>query len=97
MDPIVNDSFIALFLQSTIYILIDCHIYIWLESRYDASEYEYDLSLFSPCKINLFLRILRKRPDNITFMIWHPCFKQQTVGFGDTLYIASQIIITRGW
>lgn len=37
--------------------------------------------LFSPCKINLFLRILRKRPDG--FHDLASLF--QAVGFGDTL------------
>eukprot|EP00555_Chaetoceros_dichaeta_P011554 CAMPEP_0198263338 /NCGR_PEP_ID=MMETSP1447-20131203/11695_1 /TAXON_ID=420782 /ORGANISM="Chaetoceros dichaeta, Strain CCMP1751" /LENGTH=399 /DNA_ID=CAMNT_0043951887 /DNA_START=1 /DNA_END=1200 /DNA_ORIENTATION=- len=44
---------------------------------------EYDLSLFSPCKINLFLRILGKRPDgfhNLASLF-------QTVAFGDTLHL----------
>lgn len=50
-------------------------------SKADTSEY--DLSLFSPCKINLFLRILRKRPDN--FHDLASLF--QTVGFGDTLHL----------
>lgn len=50
-------------------------------SHVDSSEY--DLSLFSPCKINLFLRILRKRPDN-----YHDLASLfQTVGFGDTLHL----------
>ena len=44
---------------------------------------EYDLSLFSPCKINLFLRILRKRPDN--FHDLASLF--QTIGFGDKLHL----------
>ena len=39
------------------------------------------LSLFSPCKINLFLRIIRKRPDG--FHDLASLF--QAVGFGDTL------------
>lgn len=39
------------------------------------------LSLFSPCKINLFLRILRKREDG-----YHDLASLfQAVGFGDTL------------
>jgi 4-diphosphocytidyl-2-C-methyl-D-erythritol kinase len=39
------------------------------------------LTLFSPCKINLFLRILRKRPDG-----YHDLASLfQAVGFGDTL------------
>ena len=41
------------------------------------------LILFSPCKINLFLRILRKRPDG-----YHDLASLfQTVGFGDTLHL----------
>jgi len=44
---------------------------------------EYDLSLFSPCKINLFLRILGKRPDG--FHDLASLF--QTVAFGDTLHL----------
>uniref|UniRef100_A0A7S4J8U2 4-(cytidine 5'-diphospho)-2-C-methyl-D-erythritol kinase n=1 Tax=Odontella aurita TaxID=265563 RepID=A0A7S4J8U2_9STRA len=44
---------------------------------------DYDLALFSPCKINLFLRIIRKRPDG--FHDLASLF--QTVGFGDTLYL----------
>lgn len=39
------------------------------------------LSLFSPCKINLFLRIIRKRPDG--FHDLASLF--QAIGFGDTL------------
>lgn len=50
-------------------------------SKVDTSEY--DLSLFSPCKINLFLRIIRKRPDN--FHDLASLF--QTIGFGDTLHL----------
>jgi hypothetical protein len=39
------------------------------------------LSLFSPCKINLFLRILRKRPDG-----YHDLASLfQAIGFGDSL------------
>jgi len=48
-----------------------------------VNDSDYDLSLFSPCKINLFLRILRKRPDN--FHDLASLF--QTVGFGDTLHL----------
>ncbi len=44
---------------------------------------EYDLSLFSPCKINLFLRIIRKRPDG--FHDLASLF--QTIGFGDMLHL----------
>ncbi|KAL9190869.1 hypothetical protein ACHAXT_000575 [Thalassiosira profunda] len=42
------------------------------------------LTLFSPCKINLFLRILRKRPDG--FHDLASLF--QAVGFGDTLHLS---------
>jgi 4-diphosphocytidyl-2-C-methyl-D-erythritol kinase len=42
------------------------------------------LTLFSPCKINLFLRIIRKRPDN--FHDLASLF--QAVGFGDTLTLS---------
>ena len=42
------------------------------------------LSLFSPCKINLFLRIIRKRPDG--FHDLASLF--QAVGFGDTLTLS---------
>jgi len=42
------------------------------------------LSLFSPCKINLFLRIIRKRDDG--FHELASLF--QAVGFGDTLELA---------
>ena len=41
------------------------------------------LTLFSPCKINLFLRILRKRDDG--FHDLASLF--QAVGFGDTLHL----------
>jgi hypothetical protein len=42
------------------------------------------LTLFSPCKINLFLRILRKRPDG-----YHDLASLfQAVGFGDTLHLS---------
>lgn len=49
----------------------------------DVDESEYDLSLFSPCKINLFLRIIRKRPDG--FHDLASLF--QTVAFGDMLHL----------
>ncbi|EED95092.1 4-diphosphocytidyl-2c-methyl-d-erythritol kinase, partial [Thalassiosira pseudonana CCMP1335] len=42
------------------------------------------LKLFSPCKINLFLRIIRKRPDG--FHDLASLF--QAVGFGDTLTLS---------
>ncbi|KAL7460703.1 hypothetical protein ACHAXS_003139 [Conticribra weissflogii] len=42
------------------------------------------LTLFSPCKINLFLRIIRKRPDG-----YHDLASLfQAVGFGDTLQLS---------
>ena len=42
---------------------------------------EYDLELFSPAKVNLFLRIIRRREDG-----YHELASLfQTVGFGDTL------------
>ena len=49
----------------------------------DVDESEYDMSLFSPCKINLFLRISRKRPDG--FHDLASLF--QTVAFGDMLHL----------
>lgn len=49
----------------------------------DVNEADYDLSLFSPCKINLFLRIIRKREDG--FHDLASLF--QTIGFGDMLYL----------
>lgn len=48
-----------------------------------VDESEYDLSLFSPCKINLFLRIIRKREDG--FHDLASLF--QTIGFGDMLHL----------
>jgi len=54
-----------------------------LGSSSDVDESEYDLSLFSPCKINLFLRIIRKRPDG--FHDLASLF--QTIGFGDMLHL----------
>ena len=42
------------------------------------------VSLFSPCKINLFLRIIRKRPDG--FHDLASLF--QAIGFGDTLELS---------
>lgn len=51
------------------------------ESGVDSSQY--DLSLFSPCKINLFLRIIRKREDG-----YHDLASLfQTIGFGDMLHL----------
>ena len=51
-------------------------------SEVDASQY--DLSLFSPCKINLFLRIIRKREDG-----YHDLASLfQTIGFGDMLHLS---------
>ena len=49
----------------------------------NVDESGFDLSLFSPCKINLFLRIIRKRPDG--FHDLASLF--QTVGFGDMLHL----------
>ncbi len=50
-------------------------------SAVDPSQY--DLSLFSPCKINLFLRIIRKREDG-----YHDLASLfQTIGFGDMLHL----------
>jgi len=53
------------------------------ETEQQASEAssKSTLSLFSPCKINLFLRIIRKRPDN--FHDLASLF--QAIGFGDRL------------
>ena len=48
-----------------------------------VDESQYDLSLFSPCKINLFLRIIRKREDG--FHDLASLF--QTIGFGDMLHL----------
>ena len=51
------------------------------ESGVDSSQY--DMSLFSPCKINLFLRIIRKREDG-----YHDLASLfQTIGFGDMLHL----------
>jgi 4-diphosphocytidyl-2-C-methyl-D-erythritol kinase len=47
----------------------------------ESSAKQDTMVLFSPCKINLFLRILRKRPDG--FHDLASLF--QAVGFGDTL------------
>lgn len=47
----------------------------------DSSTEQRTLSLFSPCKINLFLRIIRKREDG--FHDLASLF--QAIGFGDTL------------
>lgn len=47
-----------------------------------TNEEGYDLSLLSPCKINLFLRIIRKREDG-----YHDLASLfQTIGFGDTIH-----------
>ena len=51
-------------------------------SKAEESE---TLSLFSPCKINLFLRILRKRDDG--FHDLASLF--QAIGFGDTLELTA--------
>ncbi|GKY92029.1 hypothetical protein MPSEU_000174500 [Mayamaea pseudoterrestris] len=49
-----------------------------------STEPSATLSLFSPCKVNLFLRILRKRPDG-----YHDLASLfQAVGFGDTLELS---------
>jgi len=48
-----------------------------------VNDSDYDLSLFSPCKINLFLRIIRKRSDG--FHDLASLF--QTIGFGDMLHL----------
>jgi len=56
----------------------------WVESRGFGDDVEGDsdvMTLFSPCKINLFLRIIRKREDG--FHDLASLF--QAVGFGDTL------------
>lgn len=54
---------------------------LFATSNVDASQY--DLSLFSPCKINLFLRIIRKREDG-----YHDLASLfQTIGFGDMLHL----------
>jgi hypothetical protein len=51
------------------------------KSSTSALNAETSLTLFSPCKINLFLRILRKREDG-----YHDLASLfQAVGFGDTL------------
>jgi len=53
-------------------------------STSSSSSPEETLTLFSPCKINLFLRILRKRPDG-----YHDLASLfQAVGFGDTLTLS---------
>lgn len=49
-----------------------------------TSESSSSLTLFSPCKINLFLRIIRKRNDG--FHELASLF--QAVGFGDTLHLS---------
>ena len=49
----------------------------------EIDETYYDLSLFSPCKINIFLRIINKREDG-----YHDLASLfQTIGFGDMLYL----------
>lgn len=48
---------------------------------------EYDLELFSPAKVNLFLRIIRRREDG-----YHELASLfQTVGFGDTLLFKASL------
>jgi 4-diphosphocytidyl-2-C-methyl-D-erythritol kinase len=60
------------------------HYYSSAASVQDAgstSSKTNSLTLFSPCKINLFLRIIRKRPDG-----YHDLASLfQAVGFGDSL------------
>jgi 4-diphosphocytidyl-2-C-methyl-D-erythritol kinase len=47
----------------------------------EAGSTDSTLTLFSPCKINLFLRIIRKRPDG-----YHDLASLfQAIGFGDSL------------
>jgi 4-diphosphocytidyl-2-C-methyl-D-erythritol kinase len=54
-----------------------------LSSQNSVNEADYDISLFSPCKINLFLRIIRKRQDG-----YHDLASLfQTINFGDMLYL----------
>jgi hypothetical protein len=51
------------------------------ESETSSSSTNDSLTLFSPCKINLFLRIIRKREDG-----YHDLASLfQAIGFGDTL------------
>lgn len=50
---------------------------------HSSTSSDFDLSLFSPCKVNLFLRIIRKREDG--FHELASLF--QTIGFGDTLHL----------
>jgi 4-diphosphocytidyl-2-C-methyl-D-erythritol kinase len=54
--------------------------------EYPTSSIQSDtMVLFSPCKINLFLRILRKRPDG-----YHDLASLfQAIGFGDTLELTT--------
>lgn len=69
---------------TTIYKLHKAPVFTNL-SRLDAAvnEADYDISLFSPSKINLFLRIIRKRPDG-----YHDLASLfQTINFGDMLYL----------
>lgn len=51
----------------------------------DSSADSDAINLFSPCKINLFLRIIRKRPDG--FHDLASLF--QAIGFGDNLKLKS--------
>ena len=53
--------------------------------RMGSDESSSTISLFSPCKINLFLRIIRKREDG--FHDLASLF--QAVGFGDTLELTA--------
>jgi 4-diphosphocytidyl-2-C-methyl-D-erythritol kinase len=52
-----------------------------INNDHDNNNNKSSLTLFSPCKINLFLRILRKRPDG--FHDLASLF--QCIGFGDFL------------
>eukprot|EP00581_Thalassiosira_minuscula_P001209 CAMPEP_0183740494 /NCGR_PEP_ID=MMETSP0737-20130205/59766_1 /TAXON_ID=385413 /ORGANISM="Thalassiosira miniscula, Strain CCMP1093" /LENGTH=290 /DNA_ID=CAMNT_0025975571 /DNA_START=62 /DNA_END=931 /DNA_ORIENTATION=+ len=74
--PTKNDVFSATSQKSAVYAATDSDV--TSKSSTDA------LTLFSPCKINLFLRIIRKRPDG--FHDLASLF--QAVGFGDTLHLS---------
>ena len=54
-----------------------------VEESSSASATSWDMSLFSPAKINIFLRIIRKREDG--FHDLASLF--QTIGFGDYLHL----------
>ena len=51
------------------------------------------LELFSPAKVNLFLRIIRRRPDGFHDLasLFH------TVAFGDKLVLEAQICLVAQW